>query len=103
MSLYKNIVGVKVTITRITDDSFPSFVEAMLTDYQGEAHYFTDKLPVFSLEDNPKLPYDGTIRCIVIQDNTESCLIDTSVPDDVRSIQGIFTFEVHKNQIVFDI
>ena len=103
MSSNKNTAATKVMITKITDESFPTFVEAVLTDYHGETHYFTDKLPIFSLERTPKLPCEGVIRCIIIQDNGETCLIDTSLPDGVWSTQGLFSFEVLKTQLIFSI
>ena len=98
-----NTAAVKVTITKITDNSFPIFVEAEFTDFYGETHCFSDKLPIFSLEHNPKLPCEGVIRCIVIQDNGETCLIDTSLPDGVWSTQGLFSFEVLKTQLIFSL
>lgn len=103
MNPNKNTAATKVMITKITDESFPIFVEAVLTDYHGKSHYFTDKLPIFSLEHTPDLPCEGAIRCVIIQDNGESCLIDTSIPDDVQSTQGVFSFKVPKSQIIFNI
>ena len=103
MNSNKNTVAVKVTITKITDTSFPIFVETEFTDCHGETHCFPDKLPIFSSECNPVLPCEGSLRCTILQDNGETCLIDTSIPDGVWSTQGLFSFEVLKNQILFNL
>lgn len=103
MTPNKNTAVAKVMITKITDEAFPIFVEAVLTDCHGETHYFTDKLPIFSLERTPKLPCEGTLRCTILQDNGETCLIDTSLPDGVWSTQGLFSFEVLKTQLIFSL
>lgn len=95
--------AIKVMITKITDEAFPIFVEAVLTDCHGEAHCFSDKLPIFSSEYNTVLPCEGTLRCTIIQDNGETCLIDTSLPDGVWSTQGLFSFEVLKTQLIFSL
>lgn len=95
--------AIKVMITKITDEAFPIFVEAVLTDCHGETHCFSDKLPIFSSEYNPVLPCEGTLRCTILQDNGETCLIDTSLPDGVWSTQGLFSFEVLKTQLTFSL
>lgn len=95
--------AIKVMITKITDEAFPIFVEAVLTDCHGETHCFSDKLPIFSSEYNPVLPCEGTLRCTILQDNGETCLIDTSLPDGVWSTQGLFSFEVLKTQLIFSL
>ena len=95
--------AIKVMITKITDEAFPIFVEAMLTDCHGEIHCFSDKLPIFSSEYNLVLPCEGTLRCTILQDNGETCLIDTSLPDGVWSTQGLFSFEVLKTQLIFSL
>ena len=95
--------AIKIMITKITDEAFPIFVEAVLTDCHGETHCFSDKLPIFSSEYNPVLPCEGTLRCTILQDNGETCLIDTSLPDGVWSTQGLFSFEVLKTQLIFSL
>lgn len=49
--------GVKIRIRRITEISPPdTFVECVFTDYDGQVHYFRDKLPVFTSEWEPQIP-----------------------------------------------
>lgn len=56
------MADVLVHILKITDDSFPVFVECALVDRTGKIHYFRDKLPVFSSEHGAAVPGIGKIK-----------------------------------------
>lgn len=57
------MLRVKVEILKIIDNGFPVFVEAVLVDCNGVKHYFHDKLSVFSLDCEIKIPCIGEMRC----------------------------------------
>lgn len=93
------MVTVRVDIVRITDDSFPVFVEAVLVDCHGEKHYFHDKLPVFALDFNTEFPAVGGMRCQIVETKQETIIIDISLPDNIESTAGAHRFEVWKSEI----
>ncbi len=86
--------GIKVRIRCIIDESYPKFVECVLTDYDGMTHIFRDKLPIFSAEYDPMIPGDGIIRCSVIRETEHFAEVDTALPDDVESIMGVNKFRI---------
>ena len=87
--------GVKIRIRRITEISPPdTFVECVFTDYDGQVHYFRDKLPVFTSEWEPQIPCDGVIRCSVTRMHEHYAENSTMLPDDVESTMGKQSFRV---------
>jgi hypothetical protein len=86
--------GIKVRIRCITDESYPRFAEALLTDFDGMTHIFRDKLPVFTADCEPMIPGDGVIRCSVIRETAQYAEVDTTLPDDVESIMGETRFRI---------
>ena len=96
------MLEVKIEIVRVIDKSYPVFVEARLTDCNGNAHCFHDKLPVFTLNEPKNIPCDGIIRCTLITENADTVLIDTLTPDDIESLDGVSRFEIFKDQIVYE-
>lgn len=94
--------GLKVRIRSIIDDSYPKWVECVMTDYEGQTHYFRDKLPVFSMESEPMIPGDGIIRCTVIRETPMYTEIDTSLPDGVESTMGVNRFIVSGEDLTDD-
>ena len=96
------MLEVKIEIVKITDNSYPVFVEARLVDCNGNAHYFHDKLPVFTIDEPKSIPCDGIIRCTLITENADTVLIDTLTPDDIESLDGVSRFEIFKDQIVYE-
>jgi hypothetical protein len=92
--------GVKVRIRRILEECPPdTFVECLFTDYDGQTHYFRDKLPVFCTEWEPKIPCDGVIRCRVTEEAEKWVMIDTMLPDDVESTMGEYKFKVSRSDL----
>ncbi len=91
---------VKVIVTKITDMSFPIFVECELEDCQGVKHYFIDKAPVLIGDYEFSLPCDGYIECNIISKKENVLLIDTSLPWDIESTNGEYQFEVNADKIV---
>lgn len=92
------ILGVKIEILKIIDNGFPVFVEAVLVDCNGVKHYFHDKLSVFSLDCEIKIPCIGEMRCQIVLRGQNILVIDTSSPDDIVSTKGEYKFEVYQNQ-----
>ena len=93
------MTGLIVEIKKITDQAQPLYVEAELVDIHGKRHVFHDKLPVFSSLEFSSFPCIGEIRCVIIDQNEESLVVDTSILDGVNSIEGEACFEISKNQI----
>lgn len=87
--------GVKVRIRRILEASpTDTFVECLLTDYDGQEHYFRDKLHLFCTEWEPQIPCEGVIRCSLIRETPQYAEISTMLPDDVESTMGEYRFRV---------
>ena len=93
------MTGLIVKIKNITDAAQPIFVEAELVDYHGKKHIFRDKYPVFSSHEECSVPCMGEIRCVIINENDGSLVVDTSLIDGVNSVEGESCFEISKNQI----
>lgn len=93
------MADVKVNILRIVDNSgYPDFVEFELTDCNGKQHYFIDKLPIVSKYDAVP-PCIGAMRCMIIGIKENTVVIDTSLPDDIESVNGEYQFEVDKHLV----
>ena len=86
--------GLKVRIRCVTDHTQPVSVECVMTDYEGQTHYFRDKLSAFSMESDPMIPGDGIIRCSLIREEPMFAEIDTALPDNVESTMGQTRFQV---------
>ena len=71
------MINVAVEITKIVDEPFPIFVEAVLIDINGTEHYFLDKLPVFSASYNVSVPCIGEMRCEIVQNKRTTMIVDT--------------------------
>ena len=87
--------GLKVRIRTVIEPTDPISVECVMTDYEGQTHYFREKLPNVSTELSPMIPGDGVIRCSVLHETNKYAEIDTSLPDGVESTMGISRFKVH--------
>ena len=85
------MAAVKVKILKIVDMSYPIFVEFELVDAKGASHYFIDKVPVVSDDDELVPPCVGYMRCNIT---------DTALPDDIASKDGKYVFEVNKDRII---
>lgn len=94
------MAAVKVTILKIVDTSYPIFVEFELVDAKGASHYFIDKVPVVSGDDELVPPCVGYMRCNIINETENTFIIDTALPDDIASKDGKYVFEVNKDRII---
>jgi hypothetical protein len=97
---------VRVKIIRIVDVSYPMFVEFELTDWKGIKHQFIDKVPVVCqcnrYNPNPLcIKHDciGIMRCNIVKEKNNTFIIDTSLPDDIKSEKNEYQFEVWKYQV----
>lgn len=90
---------VNVYIEKIVDDVFPIFVQCKLVDSSKKPHYFIDKLPIFS-ENNERPPGPGIIRCNILEIRDTVVLIDTTYPDDIESVDGENQFVVNIDQVI---
>jgi len=102
------MASVLIEITRFVDDHFPGFVECVLTDAQGRAHAFIEKLPVVTLEhlsSDSEYPCAGVIPCEIeseFSDSTGRLLarITTDRPDAIESTSGETKFVVLSSQLI---
>lgn len=95
--------GLKVRIRRVIEnDTYPERVECFMTDYEGQTHFFEDKLPVFTAESDPMIPGDGVIRCTVLREMPLFVEVDTSLPDGVESTAGRTVFSVSRDDLTED-
>lgn len=95
--------GLKVRIRRVTqNDSYPEKVECFLTDFEGQTHFFEDKLTAFSADPDPMIPGDGIIRCTVVREMPLFVEVDTSLPDGVESTMGKTVFCVSHDDLTED-
>lgn len=97
------MIGVKVEITRYTDDSFPGWVECQLTDTHGRCWLFVEKVPVVTqsgLDANSPYPQPGLIACNVIGQSGDATCIDTTHPWGIESIEGETRFEVMSSSLI---
>ena len=94
--------GLKVRIRAVIDESYPTWVECVMTDCGGQTHLFREKLPVVSSEFAPMIPGDGIIRCTLIEETAQYAEIDTYLPDGVESTMGVSRFRVAKSDLTED-
>ena len=90
---------VKVVIKKIVNMSFPIVVEFELTDISNTVHKFIDKVPIVSADYDITPPCTGYMRCNIIKETDRTFIIDTSLPDDIESLEGEYIFEVNKEQV----
>ncbi|MFK7765521.1 MAG: hypothetical protein AB8B62_19815 [Roseobacter sp.] len=86
---------VKVTLTKIVDDTFPVWGAFEFTDQSGKVIVIHEKLPVVGIEvDGLRLPLDVELECDVISASNASVLIDTTKPHAIEDIRGQTQFQV---------
>lgn len=94
------MASVKVNILKIVNDTgYPTFVEFELIDSNGISHHFIDKVPIISAADDP-VPPSGEMGCTVVSETENTFIIDTTLPDDIESLNGEYQFEVNKEQVI---
>lgn len=100
--------GIKIQVLRVTDHSFPGWVECLLVDAQREKHFFIVKIPYLASDDEitPKsdFPKDGVIRCELageyIDDKGRKIVTaSTENPDGVESLDEISEFHLLPYQL----
>lgn len=102
------MLGIKVTIERITQESFPGFVECRFADAAGKWHVFEEKVPVVTVEDlhaSSEYPRPGVIGCLLVAtrvgpDGRELLTVDTEQPWAIESKAGETHFEVSREQVI---
>lgn len=72
------MASVKVNILKADDMSFPIFIEFELVDKKGIRHHFIDKVPVISDDYGIVPPCIGYMRCHIVKETENSCIIDTA-------------------------
>ena len=100
--------GVNILIAKWVDDRQAGFVECELTDAQGRAWRFVEKLPIVtrdSLNASSILPQPGVIACEVISNSVDAAgraiaEIDTRLPWGVESTDGATRFVVRPEQLM---
>ncbi|MCM1508132.1 MAG: hypothetical protein NC177_13535 [Ruminococcus flavefaciens] len=87
--------GTRVDIVSV-ENGYASFE---LVDCHGVCHFFREKLSSVKLYyyDSGSLTGDGTIRCKIIKSKENTYVIDTSEPDNIKSVDGLHEFEVKKS------
>jgi len=84
-----------VTLSRITDTSFPEFGLFEIRDISGGVIAIHEKLPVAGLNDlQLKLPTEVKLRCKIISRSQASVLIDINEPDGLEDARGRTQFWV---------
>ena len=93
-------VHVRCRIVRWTDDRFPGWVEAQLTDAQGRLWTFEDKVPIFTADTvtrETRLPVDAVLRCrVVSRQRSESRDLVTV---RTRDLDPELTFDVTPDEL----
>ena len=94
------MASVKVNILKIVNDTgYPTFVEFELIDSSGISHHFIDKVPIICTNDDP-IPPIGEMGCTVVGETETTFIVDTTLPDDIESLNGEYQFEVNKEQVI---
>ena len=101
--------GIAVSITRWIDiDPQPGIVECEFSDRFGRRWRFQEKQACVSsewLDANSSYPRPGDTRCLVLsrgqdEKGRQIAEIDTSQPDSVESLEGVYRFEVFASQLL---
>ena len=97
---------IEVSIVRITDESFPIFVQCKLVDARGSEHFFVEKAPVVSedLSAGTVLPAVGYLGCEVESEQRDSrgrvlLSVTTARPWDIESTTGETRFLLRPEQV----
>ncbi|HEY1122926.1 MAG TPA: hypothetical protein VGE67_15045 [Haloferula sp.] len=98
---------IAVEIVRFTDEGVPSWVESALQDALGREWRLIDKVPIFTLvnlDASSSYPQPGSIACEIVrewidEDGRKRCLIDTTLPCGIDSVEGETRFEVFRDQV----
>jgi len=99
--------AIPVEIVRFTEEGVPSWVECALYDASGREWRFIDKVLIFTLADldaSSSYPQPGSIECEIVrewvdEDGRKRCLIDTTLPCGIDSVEGETRFEVFRDQV----
>ena len=102
------MTAIIVEVRRYVDDAQPGWVECWLTDAEGRAWAFVEKVPVIStepLDAHSRYPRQGVIACRVVErmadaGGRERVVIDTEVPWGVAATSGETRFVVSHDQLV---
>lgn len=101
------MLGVRVEISRYTDDSQPGWVECRLVDALGHEHVFVEKVPVVTkahLDAASSYPQAGVLACSVLGGSErvrghQVLHIDTQTPWGIESTAGRSRFDVFAEQL----
>jgi hypothetical protein len=101
------MTAVRMTITRMVDESFPGWVECELVDADGRTWKFEEKIPVVSAEQiwtDSQFPIETTVDCTVVGKRADPVgrhvvSIDLARPWGIESLEGNSRFEVLCEQI----
>ena len=96
------MIGCIVQIVEIIDDSFyPGMCRAVIEGVYGKKHVILDKPPIFGfdLEKAGKPPFEGSIRCELVQELGDQVVIDTENPDHIESEEGDHVFTISKSHV----
>lgn len=99
--------GIKIKITKFTDDWQPGWVECEFTDVFGKLHVFNEKVPIVTeeyLDQESIYPQNGFIACEIVErrivDNLEIVKVNTELPWHIESNAGETMFEILPEQLV---
>ena len=98
----------EVKIARMTDETFPGFVECRFSDAHGHEHTVLEKAPVVSAEvitGRSTFPLCGHIACEVSSRRTDEAgrillQVDTARPHGIESSSGQIKFELLAEQVL---
>ena len=103
----KQMIGLKVEISRFVEEGQPNLVECTFIDAHGQKISIIQKVPVISLEDldsQSVYPQDTVIPCEVINrrllHDSEIIEIDTKSPWGIFSVEGESLFDVLPEQLI---
>ena len=103
----QNLMHLIVQIIRMTDPSFPGWVECLFHDAFAQEHRVIDKVAIFTeqaLNENDVYPRSGEIACQMVREwrdetGCERCLINTLHPDGIQALNGETQFDVFRHQL----
>lgn len=90
-------------IDLIDNSSYPEIALCEFVDIHGTKHRIVEKWPVVSIEEFDNIfPKDAYIGCNIIEEKSESVIVNTDQPWDIESVEGKTIFEIHKSSLVTD-
>jgi len=102
----KQMIGLKVEISRLVEEGQPNVVECTFIDAHGQKISMIEKVTVISvgdLDSQSVYPQDTVIACEVInrrmQRDSEIIEIDTKSPWGIFSVEGESLFDVLPEQL----